>query len=131
MLEVLCLPLDPRQVFLDIAGVDDEHVVLLRQEIDQQIVNSTAIRLTQLCVQSLVEREARDIVRHKILQKRERVLSFDFKFAHMANIEKASTSTYDLMLVDNPTVLHGHLPATKIYQAGRERTMLLVERSTF
>ncbi|MNW70063.1 hypothetical protein D3C74_492440 [compost metagenome] len=38
--------LQPSPILVDIGGIHNEHIVLLRQLVDQQIIHHTAIRIT-------------------------------------------------------------------------------------
>src|SRR5438552_17897771 len=117
MLEMLRLPLHPREVFVDVGRVYDEHVVLLRQSVDQQIINRPSIRETQLCVESLMNGDARDIVGDKILQKSQRLSSLNLELADVAHIKESRVCAYRLVSLQNTSVLYCHLPAAALYTA--------------
>ncbi len=85
--------------------------------INNQVVDSAAIRKTELRVERLVNGEAGNIVGDEVLQERKRIRAFDFEFAHVTDIEKASMRAYRAVFFDDAGILNGHLEAAELYDA--------------
>ena len=116
ILEMFRLSFYPCKVLIDGGCIDDEHIVHICQPINKQIINSASIGKAELCVESLVNSEAGDVVRHEILQKCECTHSFDLKFTHMAHVKQACPGAYGAMLIHNAAILYRHVPAPKFYE---------------
>src|SRR6266446_1071815 len=116
ILELLRLSLYPCEVFLDVGCVDDEHVLDIRQPVNQQVIDYIAVRKAEGGVERLLNSQAGDIVGHEILQESDRAWSFNLQFAHVAHVKEACPAAYRTVLFHNAAVLKGHLPATELHE---------------
>ena len=106
----------PGIVFVNVGRVDDQHVMHVRQVINEQVIDGIAIGHTELRIKGLANGETRDIVRDEILQERQGARSFNLEFTHVADVEEASAGAYRFVLLQNTAVLYRHFPATKLYE---------------
>src|SRR5690348_3869577 len=98
-MKIFGLFLDPGKVFIDVCRVDDQHIVVVFEFINNQVVDGTSIGQTELGVESLVDGKTGYVVGNKVLQECKRICIFDFEFSHMADVEEASMGTNCAMLV--------------------------------
>ncbi len=117
---------NPFQVLVARAGIHDRAEKRVVQEVDDGVVDHSA-RLIQ---QAPVERLARllefpDIVGQQSLKKAPDADALEIHDTHMRDIEHAGSTAHGMMLGDLRGVLHRHVPATEIDNAGTE---LPVER---
>src|SRR5258706_6469473 len=130
-IEISGLLFHPGKVFIDVARVDDQHVVVFSEMVNNQVVDGATVGKPELCIDRLVIGKAGNIIGNKVLQERECVRAFDFEFAHVTDIEKTGMGTYCTMFVQDATILYGHLKAAELYDARAQRNMLLVKRGAF
>ena len=114
VLKVCCLLFNPREVFLDVPGVDNQHVAIFSQVINKQVINRVAVGQAELGIERLAYGETGDIIGDEILQESERARSFGLKFAHVTDVEEACAGAYSFVLLQDTAILDRHLPAAKL-----------------
>ena len=104
---------DPRPVLVDVGGVDHEHVVVVGQPVHRQVVHDAAFRVAEGRVLDLADLEGPRVVGAQALDRGERVGAAHLELAHVADVEEADRAAHRAVLLDDPAVLHRHVPAAE------------------
>ncbi len=107
----------PGKVFVDIGCIDDHHVAIASEMINNQVIDGTSIRQAELGVERLVNSEARNVVWDKVLQESKCIFTLDFEFTHVADIKEAGACTHRAVLFQDAAILHWHFPAAELHEA--------------
>src|SRR5690242_4839280 len=81
--------------------------------VDEDIVYDPTIRPAEQRICCLVMTNGGNVLRSNELEKIERVFSQYLDFAHVADVEQASSSTNRIVFADNTGVLNRHLPTAE------------------
>src|SRR5690606_8052749 len=119
---------NPRMVLLDVRGVDDEQEMVVREPVDEQIVDEGALRRGERGILRLADLQLRDVVAGQVLERRERVAPGHLDLAHVADIEEACPGANGQVLVRDAAVLDGHFPPAERHHPGAKGEMAGVER---
>jgi hypothetical protein len=104
---------DPCPVLVDVRRVYCEHEPVVVQAVERQVVHDAALRIAEERVLDLADGEDRCVVGGEPLDDRERVGSGDLELAHVADVEESHGAAHRPVLLDDPGVLHGHLPTAE------------------
>ena len=120
--------LQPREVLVGGAGIDDQAEPIFRKEVDDQVVEHPAVLLQQARVERLSPHfQLVDIVRQRVAQEIARARPAQIDREHVRNIEHARIAAHSVVLVDLRTVADGHVPPAEIDHLGAGRAMNGVE----
>ena len=111
------LAADPGVVLLDVRRVDDQQEVVVGQAIHEQVVDERAGWRRERGVVDLPDGEARGVVGGDLLDGRQRVGAGDLDLAHVAHVEQAGPRPDGHVLVGDPGILDGHVPAAERHHA--------------
>ena len=95
----------------------------------QDVVNESAVLVKQTGILRLADLQLRCGIGGNAVDQPQRLRAADFDFAHVADVEKADGASHRQVLLHNPGILNGHLPAPEIHHAGAQRHMRTVQRS--
>ena len=110
-------------VLLLVGGVDAQEKVVAGHLVDQNIVHEAAVGVEQPGVMRLADFELAGMVGGDEIGQLRGFRPANLDFAHMADIENAHRVADGVVLVDDPGVLHGHVPAAEVDHPGSERAM--------
>jgi hypothetical protein len=119
--ELRDLPADPREVLVDVAGVDAKEKILRAAHVNEQVVHDAAVRVAHRGVKHTAGKKPGDVVRDEVIQKLRRVRPAHIDFAHVAHVEQAGGAPHREVLGEDALVLHRHFPAGKIHDASAVR----------
>ena len=93
--------LDPCQVLFTGRGIDHQPEEILTQEIDDQIVDHSALGIEHARIQRLaLHLELVDGVGQQLAQERPHVVATQVDNRHVADVEHAGLLTHQMMLVN-------------------------------
>src|SRR6266850_2113785 len=115
-------------VLVDVPGVDGEHVAVVAHAVHGEVVDDRAGRVAEDRVLDLAHLESRDVVGGQMLERGEGARALDLELAHVADVEESNTVADRSVLLDDPGVLHRHLPSTERHHARAGRDVLVIER---
>ena len=104
---------DPVPVFLDVAGIDHQHVFVLVDAVDEQIVDNAAPAVGQVAVLHFAIVERGGIVGRHALDQVEGVGPLEHELAHMRDVEHADCVANGVVFVEIGRITNGHLEARK------------------
>ncbi len=106
---------EPGDVLVRGAGVDDQPICLVRDEVRDQIVHHAALPVQEARVERAARRvEPGDVVRERKAEEVARTGAEDLDHAHVRHVEHARRTPDGVMLLDLRAVMEGHLPAGEI-----------------
>ena len=125
-----CHRFQPGEVFVGRAGVDDDAERVVAKQIDDQVVEDSAVGRQQTRVERFaVCPQSVDVVGQRIAQQRTRTRTLKIKGKHMGDIEHARIGPHRVMLADLRPVVDGHVPSGEIDHLRAHGAMDGVERS--
>ena len=116
------------KVGLDIAGIDNQEPHLVRQLVDDQVVNHATLLVEQEGVLRLPLFEPIDVAGERFAQEVLCAGPRHLELAHVGYVEDAGTGAYGAMLFVDADVVHGHLPAAELDHASAELLVAVVQR---
>src|SRR5207302_6103593 len=125
------MPFQPREIFLDLRGIDDEQKFRLADSIKNQIINDAAVIIEEKSVLPLTDVQLRYIISQHVIEPVARAISRDDELSHMRNIEHADGVSDGLMFVHNAGVLHRHKPTAEGNHSRSQPHMFVVKRCPF
>jgi len=125
------MPFQPREIFLDLRGIDDEQKFRLADSIKNQIINDAAVIIEEKSVLPLTDVQLRYIISQHGIEPVARAISRDDELPHMRNIEHSDGVSDGLMFIHNAAVLHRHEPAAEWDHSRTEPHVFLVKRRFF
>src|SRR5579885_1030339 len=123
---VMCA--DVLEILFLIAGVDAEEEVIVRDLVDEDVVDEAAVLVEKAGVVGLAGFELVDCVGGEEIGEARGVRAADLDFAHVADVEYANAGADGVVLLDDAGVLHGHIPAAEIDHSGAQRAVHGIER---
>ena len=117
-----------RAHLLPVRRVADDEPVVLGAAIDDEIVEDPAALVARAGVHGLSVGELSRVVGDQIVDDVRGVLAVQPELAHVADVEHPRGGPYRPVLVDDPGVLDGQLPAGEGHQATAESDVLGMER---
>jgi hypothetical protein len=121
----------PVPVLRDVGGIDHDHVVVLRDAVDQDIVDHAPVGPAQGGILHVAGRELRDVVGGHPLEVRQGARPLHGEVAHVRHVEETRARAHGLMLLANAGVLDGHGKARERGHFGTLGDMPGVQRSVF
>jgi hypothetical protein len=106
------------EIFLLIRGIDAEEEVLIVYLVDQNVIYKTAVLIEQSRVVRLPLFEPRRVIGGDVIHQLKRLWATNLNFAHMADVKQACGCAHGLVLIEDPRILHRHVPAAKIDHFG-------------
>jgi len=94
-----------------IGRIADHQVTLLRQPIDEQVVQHAPVFATHGVVDHLAGGDLRHPISHHSVQPGSGPGSTQLDLAHVGDIEEADLFPHDCVLGQDTAILHGHLVA--------------------
>ena len=122
------LTLDPCPSPGHAPGVDDEQVVLVREPIDEHVVDERAFGCRERRILRLADRQPRRVVGRDPLHERKGVGAGHLDLTHVADIEESRTGSNGHVLVGDAGVLDGHVPSGEVDHTGAAGDVHRVER---
>ncbi len=122
------LTLDPGPGLCHVSCVDDEQVVLVRQPINQHVVDKCAFRCRERGVLRLADGEPRGIVGRDPLDERKGVGAGHLNLTHVADVEESRAGSNGHVLVGDAGVLDGHVPPGELDHASATGDVNRVKR---
>ncbi len=119
---------EPSHDLLSIRGVDTNEKLVGFDVVDEDVVLDAPLGVAHHRILGGADGDLRDIVGGDILQKPDGAWTGDRDPAHVAHVKKTRLAADGVILVDDPTVLDGHLPSRKVDQLGPGFAMLCDER---
>jgi hypothetical protein len=118
----------PLEIDRRVRRVDDEED-FVRAAVDEQVVDRIAVAATEQRVADRTERNLGHEVRRDPVEELLAIRADDAHAAHVGEIEEPHLRAHGRDLVEDRTVLHGHVPAAELDHLGAEPDVLFVERS--
>src|SRR5438309_7111240 len=125
------MPFQPRKIFLDLRGIDDEQKFRLADSIKNQIINDAAVIIEEKSVLPLTDVQLRYIIGQHAVEPVTRIIPRDDELSHVRNIEHADGFSHGLMFIHDAGVLHRHEPAAEWDHSCAEPPVFLVKRRLF
>ena len=129
------LAVDPGEVFILGAGVDDQQIVVGAEAVDEDVVDEGARGCEQRGVVRLAIFELRGVVHGDVLDGGERAGAAELDFAHVADVEEADAGAHGHVLGNKAAagawVFDRHVPAAEVDHFGFEGAMRGVECGFF
>src|SRR5919204_4212854 len=94
------------------------------------VINHATIFAAHWRIQCLTIGQLFKVVCYQLLQAGERVLTSNFKSAHMRDIKQAGICPDINVLIHDPRVLKWHFPTMKIHDLWAKRLVNIIERSS-
>lgn len=123
--------LNPGDILVNVGGIDDEEETIVATLVDEQIVDHAAAGVEHHSVEALANRRAGDIVGENVVDVTLGVRTGDGNFAHVGNIENAASITHGVVLLNDTTILDGHVEAAEGTDESFEGNMLGIEACAF
>jgi hypothetical protein len=114
---------NPHEVFGDIPGIDDKHVMPVSQPVDQHIINDRALFGYECRILSASNRELRSIIRAYMLDGSKRIVSGYLNLSHVTGVKESGGFSDSKMLLRQAGIFHRHFPARKVHKARTKRTV--------
>ena len=108
---------NPVKVLINIGRIHNQQKTLRRQPAHRQVIEEPASVITQCTVLELVHLQGTDVIQRQILHCRFSPGAGNLDLAHVADIEESGVRPHALVLLNDPRVGEGHLPATKLDHA--------------
>ena len=125
------MSIQPHKVFVRARGIHDEEKLLLRDPINDQIIDDSAVFVEQKSILPLADFQLLDVVsQHRVQPFGSRRIA-DNQLSHVRNIEDANVISHRLMFLDDADVLHRHEPAAERNDFRAAPHMLMVKRRRF
>jgi len=105
---------DPGLILVRVGRVDDQQPALLRQTVEQQVVNDAARLCAHRGIDSLAVTGPAEIVGDQALQIGQRIRAAEPQFAHVRHVEQAGARPDRLVFFENALVLDRQSPAAKV-----------------
>ena len=121
---------EPVEVLRAVARVHADEEVLGGAPVDDHVVDDAAGLAAQAAVLRLAVGHLREVVREDAAQRLERLRAAEDDLAHVRDVEQPDAGPDRLVLREDPGVLHRHLPAGELDQAGAGPDVLFVEWRT-
>jgi hypothetical protein len=110
-----------------VRGVAHDVRALGRRPVDDEIVEDGSFRVAAAGVERLPVHEPFDVVRHEVIDHRERVLAVEAQPTHVRDVEEARGCADGGVLIDDARVLYRHRVASERDHAAAELHVLLVD----
>ena len=120
--------LQPGDVLLDFRRIDQQKKIVLRQPVDNEVIDHTPALVEKKSVLRPVRRALGQVVGHHALQPVEGARTRNKNLAHVRNVEDTASRAYGLVLLDDRGELHRHFPSAKIDTAGPGGFLLIKKR---
>jgi hypothetical protein len=117
----------PCQIDLGPGSIQDQQILAIRDSEDVEIVHDPSSLVTHERVLALTHRESLHIIGHDPVQESRGGFAGDDNLAHVRDVEHTRRLTHREMFVHDARVLHRHLPAAKVNQAGTQFLMGMVK----
>ncbi len=112
-----------------IRRVDAQEIMIVRDFVDQDVVDESAVFIQQRRVLGLPVLQLRSVVHGDVLHQIQRLRPAHFDLAHVADVEQADALAHGAMLVDDAGVFDRHVPAAEIDHLRAHAAMHGVQRS--
>ena len=126
---------DPGDVLVGRRRVDHETEEILAQEIDDQVVEHTAIVAQQARIERLARnRQLVDVVGERVTQEQTWpvcAVAVEVDDAHVRHVEHARIAANRVMLVDLRAVVDRHVPPAEVDHPSTGRAVQVVQRGGF
>ena len=110
----LCsLLVNPSHVLVDIGSIDNEEVVILAHGVNQQVVNSTTVRIEHHAILDAANLHLGDVVGEDVVHKLLSLGTSDANLAHVRHIKDAYVVAHCIVLLNDALVLNGHIKTAK------------------
>ena len=109
--------LQPGNILVTGAGINNHAEVLLIEEIHDQVIDHATGFIQHAAVECLAAvLEAIDVVRQQVAQEVTYPCTGQVHHGHMGDIEHTGILAYRVMFIDLGAVIYGHVPAGKVDQ---------------
>ena len=126
-----CLLLQPRHIWLDPRGVDDEQENIFGQAVGVEIVNHATALIAHERVLAEAGREFADVVRENLVQKLRSRRAAHGNFTHVRDVENPGGIAHGEMFIRDTRVLHGHFPTAELDKFAAKLLVGFVKRCAF
>ena len=115
-------------ILLLVGGVDAQEEVVVGHFVDQNVVYEAAVGVKQPGVVRLADFEFGDVVGGDEIGQLRGFRPANLDLAHVADIENAHRLADGVVLIHDPGILHGHIPAAEIDHLGPQGSMDGIKR---
>ena len=129
--EGFALAADVGPVLVGVGRIDTEHVFLVRELVDQNVVHDAAPSVGHAGVLHLARKEFGHVVGGDALQQIERLGALDPDFAHVAHVEDARALTHGEVFVVDAREFDGHVVSREFGHLRAGRDVILVKSGGF
>jgi hypothetical protein len=120
---------EPLEVLRDVAGVENDHEVIVGALVEDAVVDDPTARPAQQRVDRLARRRRFARVRGQLRHDLARACAAQVGLAHVRDVEQADGFAHGLVLLDRPgRVRHGHVPAREIHELRAELPVRVPQR---
>ncbi len=116
------------QDHLGVGGVGDDHVLLLGQPVDDQVVEDAAVGLADHGVAGAAGLDPADVADQCVIEEGGGPRPRDGDLPHVGEVEQPGLRAHGVVLVTLGAVAQGHVPAGEVGHRRAERTMQGIER---
>ena len=117
-----------RAVLRDVCGVHDDHVLVVADPIDDDVVDDRPALVGEEPVPRLAHRKAGDVTRDEAVEHGAGGTTLEEELAHVREIEEAGPAAYRAMLGNDALVLNWHLVPRERHDLRAELLVLLEQR---
>jgi hypothetical protein len=123
--------LQPREIFIDFGGIDDEQKFCVAGSVNEQVINHTAVIIQQKSVLPLTDVQFGNVIGQHSVEPVARAVSRDDELSHVGNIEHSHRVSHALVFIHDAGVLHRHEPAAERDHSRSQPHMFVVKRRFF
>ena len=120
--------LEPFPIFVEIAGIDHQHVGFRGQVVHQQIIDQSTLAVGHAGILNPARKQSLHMIGRHSLQKGQSPGPTHYKLPHMRYIKKTACCTYGHVFSFDSAVTHRHLKAGEGDHLGLQRQMDSMER---
>ena len=117
---------EPIEVGPMVGGVGDDQPAVVAEPVGEEIVEDPPALVAQARVLGAADIDGADVVGEHPLQEGERPGPLDLDLPHVGNVEHPGVGANRRVLLADPLILNGHLPAGEVHQLRPLLEMLLI-----
>ena len=121
------MSLQPREIFIDLCGVDNEQKLPCGSAVEDQIIDYSAATIQHERILRLANLKGRHAVGEQRVKPFRRLQTPDEELAHMRNIENPAILANRAVLIQDTRVLNRHLPPCEIHHSRARGNMFFVK----